>query len=45
MNAKTGELNDAYIASLDEYIGTQIAIANKDAIPVLAVVKKEKWML
>jgi hypothetical protein len=42
VDAKTETIDDAYIESLDEYIGSQIVIPNKEAVPVLAIVKKRK---
>ena len=42
VDAKTETVDEAYIEALDEYIGSQIVIPNKEAVPVLAVVKKRK---
>ena len=42
MDAKTETVDEACIEALDEYIGSQIVIPNKEAVPVLAVVKKRK---
>ena len=42
IDAKTETIDEAYIESLDEYIGSQIVIPNKEAVPVLAIVKKRK---
>ena len=42
VDVKTETVNEAYIESLDEYIGSQIVIPNKEAVPVLAIVKKRK---
>ena len=42
IDVKTETVDEAYLESLDEYIGSQIVIPNKEAIPVLATVKKRK---
>ena len=42
IDLKTETVDEAYIESLDEYIGSQIIIPNKEAVPVLATVKKRK---
>ena len=39
---KTEEVNDAYLETLDEYIGAEIVIPGRDGLPVLTKVKKRK---
>ena len=42
IDAKTETVDEAYLESLDAYLGAEILLPNKDAIPVLAKVKKRK---
>ena len=42
INAKTDTVDEPYLEALYEYIGAQIVIPNKEAVPVLATVKKHK---
>ena len=42
IDMKESEVNDAYLDSLDEYIGAEVVIPGRDAHPVLAKVKKRK---
>ena len=42
VDAKTDEIDEAYLEALDEYIGAQVVIPGRDAQPVLAKVKKRK---
>ena len=42
VDAKTDEVNDAYLEALDNYIGAEVVIPGKDSLPVLAKVKKRK---
>ena len=42
IDAQEMEINEAYIESLDNYIGAKVVIPGKDAVPVLAEVKKRK---
>lgn len=37
---KTETVDDVYLEALDEYIGSQIVIPNKESVPVLATVKQ-----
>ena len=39
---KTTEIDESYLDSLDEYIGANVVIPGRDALPVLAKVKKRK---
>ena len=42
IDMKTEEVDDAYLDALDEYIGAEIVVPGKDALPVLGKVKKRK---
>ena len=42
MDAKTETVDEAYLEALDSYIGAEVVLNNKEAIPVLAKVKKRK---
>ena len=41
-DVKVEEINNSYLDSLDEYIGAEVVIPDRNAIPVLAKVKKRK---
>lgn len=42
VDAKTEEIDSAYLESLDEYIGAEVVIPGKDGVPVLTKVKSRK---
>ena len=42
IDAKTTEIDDAYMESLDNYIGVEVVVPGKNAEPVLAKVKRRK---
>ena len=42
IDAKVEDINDAYMDSLDEYINAKVVIPGRDAVPVLATVKRRK---
>ena len=42
IDAKTETIDEAYLEALDTYIGAEIVIPDRDAVPVLAKVKKRK---
>ena len=42
LDMKTTEIDESYLDSLDEYIGANVVIPGRDALPVLAKVKKRK---
>ena len=42
LDLKTEDITDAYLDSLDDYIGAQIVMPDRDGVPVLTKVKKRK---
>ena len=42
IDAKTEDVDEAYLEALDSYIGAEIVVPGSDSIPVLAKVKKRK---
>ena len=42
VDAESETFDEAYLEALDNYIGAEIVLAGKDAIPTLDKVKKQK---
>ena len=42
IDLKEKEINEAYLDTLDNYIGAKVVVPGQDSVPVLATIKNKK---